>query len=76
MVFVRPDSVVAIPALENLIVRISIVALMFVEAVAVQGFGANGRGEGFCFEGLLGLVVRGHFNRFLRSRDEHLEEEV
>ena len=49
---------------------------MFAKRVAVQGLGANRSGKGLRFEGLLRLVVCGHFNRFLRSRDQHLEQEV
>ena len=56
VVLVRPDPVVAVPALEDLVVRVALVPLVLAEAVAVQRLRTNGRGERLRLEGFVGLL--------------------
>ena len=75
-ILVRPDPVVAVPALKHLVVGFVLVPLIFAEASAGQSLGANGSGEGFRFKRFLRLVVSGHFDRLFRSANQHLQEKV
>ena len=75
-VLVRYDAVVAIPALENLVIRIALIPLVFAEAIAVQRFRTDRGGEGLRLKRFFGMIVRGHLDDFLGRTDQHLQQEV